>query len=161
VARHADSAGRRLTEGAVTGEEDVACQVASRYAGLPAPWVRPCEKMRPTWASTAPRTGAASGHHGRGSRARPRAGGRGAATGWALLQDRANGTGATGQAVAAKAAVSAAHWTTHTGAQLKFDIGEFTPAQTKAAWAASKATGPQDVAQFLAAVQAYHAEDGK
>jgi hypothetical protein len=66
-----------------------------------------------------------------------------------------------GQAVAAKAAVSAAHWATHTGAQLKFDSGAYTLAQTKAAWAASKATGAQDVRQFAAADRAYRAVDGK
>src|SRR5512133_44525 len=66
-----------------------------------------------------------------------------------------------GQAVAAKAAVSAAHWATHTGAQLKLDSGAYTLAQTKAAWAASKATGPQDVREFVAADRAYRAVDGK
>jgi hypothetical protein len=66
-----------------------------------------------------------------------------------------------GQAVAAKAAVSAAHWATHTGAQLRFDSGAYTLAQTKAAWAESKATGPQDVRQFAAAERAYRAVDGK
>jgi hypothetical protein len=65
-----------------------------------------------------------------------------------------------GEAVAARAAVSAAHWTTHTNAQIRFDKHEYTLAQTKAAWAASKATGSQDVSGFRSADKAYAAVDG-
>lgn len=55
------------------------------------------------------------------------------------------------EGVAKAAASSAAHWTTHTDAQRRYDAGTFTLAQTTAAWAASKAKGPADLRAFATA----------
>jgi hypothetical protein len=61
--------------------------------------------------------------------------------------------------LARAAAASARDWSTHTGAQRRLDIGEWTLAQATAAWASSKAHGPADVKQFAAATAAVEAAD--
>ncbi len=61
---------------------------------------------------------------------------------------------AASERIARAAAASARDWGTHTGAQRKLDDGTYTLAQTKAAWASSKANGPGDLKEFAAAAAA-------
>lgn len=56
--------------------------------------------------------------------------------------------------VADAVAASAKSWKQHSGAQVKFDAGEYTQKEAKKAWADSKARGPKDVKRYSRAVKA-------
>ncbi|MDF8263796.1 hypothetical protein [Luteipulveratus flavus] len=74
--------------------------------------------------------------------------------------DACRGEVGAGTALARAAASSAAHYGTHTQAQLAVDAGRISEATAKQRWADSKKLGPSDVSAFAAADRTYTSRSG-
>jgi hypothetical protein len=74
-----------------------------------------------------------------------------------VARQRCETTVARARAAVAAAQPAYSHWAGHVRAQLDLDAGTATLEQVRARWAATKATGDADVADFAAAYSAYEA----